>query len=70
MTLPPLTEYSLQDAADAHRQIQGGYIRGRTVLKIADIDSAIGRRTAPESTDRRGQIRRELEGVAGMRDGV
>ena len=36
---PPLTEYALQDAADAHRQIQSGHTRGKIVLKVADIGS-------------------------------
>lgn len=35
--LPPLTEYALQDAAEAHRQIQSGHTRGKIVLKVADI---------------------------------
>lgn len=35
--LPPLTEYALQDAAEAHRQIQGGHTRGKIVLKVADL---------------------------------
>ena len=35
--LPPVTEYALQDAAEAHRQIQGGHTRGKIVLKVADL---------------------------------
>ena len=35
--LPPLTEYALRDAAEAHRQIQSGHTRGKIVLKVADI---------------------------------
>jgi NADPH2:quinone reductase len=35
--LPPLTEYALRDAAEAHRQIQSGHTRGKIVLKVADV---------------------------------
>lgn len=37
--LPPVTEYALQDAAEAHRKIQGGHTRGKIVLKVADLAS-------------------------------
>jgi NADPH2:quinone reductase len=39
---PPLTEYALQDAAEAHRQIQSGHTRGKIVLRIADIGAING----------------------------
>jgi NADPH2:quinone reductase len=42
ITLPPITEYALQDAAQAHRQIQSGHTRGKIVLKIADIAAVNG----------------------------
>lgn len=35
--LPPLTEYALRDAAEAHRQIESGHTRGKIVLKVADL---------------------------------
>jgi len=37
LKLPPLTEYALRDAAEAHRQIQSGHTRGKIVLKVADL---------------------------------
>lgn len=37
ITLPPLTEFALRDAAEAHRLIQGGHTRGKLVLKVQDI---------------------------------
>jgi NADPH2:quinone reductase len=37
ITLPPLRELALRDAAEAHRQIQGGHTRGKLVLKVQDI---------------------------------
>lgn len=36
--LPPLREYALRDAADAHRSIQGGHTRGKIVLRVADLE--------------------------------
>lgn len=33
--LPPLREYALRDAAEAHRVIQSGHGRGKIVLKVA-----------------------------------
>lgn len=35
--LPPLREFPLQDAAEAHRLIQSGHNRGKIVLKVADL---------------------------------
>ncbi|MCP5163885.1 MAG: NADP-dependent oxidoreductase [Pseudomonadales bacterium] len=35
--LPPIKEYALRDAAEAHRQIEGGHTRGKLVLKVADL---------------------------------
>lgn len=35
--LPPLREFALREAADAHRDIQGGHTRGKIVLKVADL---------------------------------
>ena len=37
LKLPPLREYALRDAAEAHRAIQGGHTRGKIVLMIADF---------------------------------
>ena len=35
--LPPLREFALREAAEAHRLIQGGHNRGKIVLKVADL---------------------------------
>ena len=35
--LPPLREFALRDAAEAHRLIQGGHNRGKLVLKVQDL---------------------------------
>lgn len=35
--LPPIKEYALRDAAEAHRQIECGHTRGKLVLKVADL---------------------------------
>ena len=35
--LPPIKEYALRDAAEAHRQIEGVHTRGKLVLKVADL---------------------------------
>ncbi len=35
--LPPLREYALREAPEAHRVIQSGHGRGKIVLKVADI---------------------------------
>lgn len=37
LRLPPLREFDLRDAAEAHRRIQTGHGRGKIVLKVADI---------------------------------
>ncbi|MEQ9463673.1 MAG: NADP-dependent oxidoreductase [Haliea sp.] len=37
IVLPPLREFALRDAAEAHRIIQQGHNRGKTVLKVADL---------------------------------
>lgn len=37
IVLPPLREFALRDAAEAHRVIQQGHNRGKMVLKVADI---------------------------------
>ncbi len=37
LVLPPLREFALRDAAEAHRVIQQGHNRGKTVLKVADL---------------------------------
>ncbi len=37
LRLPPLREYALRDAPEAHRSIQSGHGRGKIVLKVADI---------------------------------
>jgi NADPH2:quinone reductase len=36
--LPPLREFPLRDAADAHRLIQQGHNRGKIVLRVAGLD--------------------------------
>lgn len=35
--LPPLREFALRDAAEAHRLIQGGHNRGKLVLKVQEL---------------------------------
>ena len=37
ITLPPLREFALKEAAEAHRVIQQGHNRGKMVLKVADL---------------------------------
>jgi NADPH2:quinone reductase len=37
IVLPPLREFALRDAAEAHRLIQGGHNRGKIVLKVQDL---------------------------------
>ncbi|HMV71687.1 MAG TPA: NADP-dependent oxidoreductase [Pseudomonadales bacterium] len=37
LRLPPLREYALRDAPEAHRSIQSGHGRGKIVLKVADV---------------------------------
>lgn len=37
LTLPPITEYALDDVASAHRQLETGHTRGKCVLKVADL---------------------------------
>lgn len=37
VTLPPLREYPLRDAAAAHRDIQTGHTRGKIVLEVAEL---------------------------------
>jgi NADPH:quinone reductase len=37
ITLPPLREFALKEAAEAHRVIQQGHNRGKMVLKVADF---------------------------------
>lgn len=37
IVLPPLREFALRDAAEAHRVIQQGHNRGKMVLKVADL---------------------------------
>ena len=35
--LPPLREFPLLEVAEAHRIIQGGHNRGKTVLRVAEF---------------------------------
>lgn len=35
--LPPLREYALRDAVEAHRALQSGHGRGKIVLKVVDV---------------------------------
>lgn len=37
LRLPPLREFALRDAPEAHRSIQSGHGRGKIVLKVADV---------------------------------
>lgn len=37
VTLPPVKVYALQDAAEAHRQVESGHTRGKLVLKVAEL---------------------------------
>ena len=37
LKLPPLREYPLRDAAEAHRSIQSGHTRGKIILEVADL---------------------------------
>ena len=37
ISLPPIREFALAEAAEAHRIIQSGHNRGKLVLKVADI---------------------------------
>jgi NADPH2:quinone reductase len=40
VSLPPVRQFALQDAAQAHRVIQQGHNRGKLVLKVADMENA------------------------------
>ena len=37
IVLPPLREFPLREVAEAHRVIQEGHNRGKTVLNVADL---------------------------------
>ena len=37
VVLPPLREYPLRAAAEAHAQVQGGHTRGKLVLRVQDL---------------------------------
>jgi len=37
LTLPPIREYDLRQAAEAHRQVESGHTRGKIVLRVAEF---------------------------------